>query len=193
MNLQKVGVKFFLEKGGDLPLSSLIPVFHRFIQEDKLEGMLVDVTEYTHVHQGPGVLLIAHEANYGVDEADGRRGLLYSQKRTPTKDGQDHLKTAFRRALKACALLEKEPETAGKMKFALNHLQVFVNDRLEAPHNSQSLGDLEQALNPFLSWLYEGEKCVMLHEKDPHKRVGFEIKFQKAPSLESLLKQLESN
>ena len=193
MNLQKIGVKFFLEKGGDMPLAVLIPVFHRFIQENKLEGLLVDVAEYTHVRQGPGVLLIAHEANYSVDETDGRRGLLYSQKRTPAKDGEEHLRTAFRRALEACQLLEKEPETAGKVKFDLNHLQVFVNDRMEAPHNSQSLGDLEQALSPFLSWLYAGEKCVMLHEKDPQKRVGFEIKFQKAPSLETLLKQLGSN
>lgn len=193
MNLQKIGVKFFLEKGSELPLASLIPVFHRWIQENKLEGMLVDVTEYTHVHQGPGVLLIAHEANYSVDETDGKRGFLYTQKRTPEKNEQEHLKTAFRRALQACALLEKEPEMAGKMKFAVNHLQVFVNDRLEAPHGSQSLGKLEETLNPFLSWLYEGEKYLLLHEKDPLKRTGFEVKFEKTPSLENLIKQLQTN
>ena len=193
MNLQKIGVKFFLEKGEELPLSSFIPVFHRWIQEDKLEGMLVDVAEYSHVSQGPGLILIAHEANYSVDEADGKRGFLYSQKRTPEKSQQDHLKTAFRRTLKACSLLEKEPEAAGKMKFAVSHLQVFVNDRLEAPHGSQSLGKLEEALQPFLSWLYEGEKYLFLHEKDPRKRTGFEIKFGNAPSLETLLRQLEVN
>lgn len=193
MNLQKIGVKFFLEKGGELPLSSLIPVFHRWIQEDKLEGILVDVTEYTHVFQGPGVVLVAHEANYSVDETDGKRGFLYAQKRPPEKGQQEHLKTAFRRTLKACSLLEQEPEAAGKMKFAVNHLQVFVNDRLEAPHRSQSLGELEEALHPFLSWLYEGEKYLLLHEKDPRKRTGFEIKFEKAPAMDTLLKQLETN
>lgn len=193
MELQKIGVKFFLEKGGELSLSSFIPVFHRWIQQDKLEGMLVDVTEYTHVFQGPGVLLIAQEANYSVDEMDGKRGFLYTQKRVPEKNPQDHLKTAFRRALKACALLEKEPEAAGKIKFAVNHLQVFINDRLEAPHGSQSLGLLEEALQPFLSWLYGGEKYLLLHEKDPQKRTGFEIKFEKAPAMETLLKQLGAN
>jgi hypothetical protein len=193
MNLQKVGVKFFLEKGGDLPLPSFIPVFHRWIQEDKLEGILVDVAEYTHVHQGPGVLLIAHEANYSVDETDGKRGFLYSQKRTGGKNEQDHLRTAFRRALTACSLLEKEPEAAGRMRFAANHLQVFVNDRLEAPRGSQTLGQLEDVLNPFLSWLYRGEKYLLLHEKDPRKRMGFEVKLEKAPSLEALLEHLGSN
>src|SRR5580658_7012269 len=109
MNLQKINVKFFLEKGTDIPLASFIPVFHRWIQEDKLEGLLVDVAEYTHVHQGPGVLLIAHEANYSVDEADGKKGFLYLQKRVPAKPPREHLKMAFQRVLKAMDLLEKEP------------------------------------------------------------------------------------
>lgn len=193
MNLQKINVKFFMEKGEDIPLASFIPVFHRWIQEDKLEGMLVDVTEYTHVYQGPGVLLIAHEANYGLDEEKGKRGFLYNQKRTPEKSAEDHLKTAFRRALTACSLLEKEPELAGKIKFSPSHLQIFVNDRLEAPYSPESLGELEETLNPFLKGLYEGGKYLMLHEKDPQKRVGFEIKIDKVVDLETLLKKLVSN
>src|SRR5581483_9682562 len=83
MDFHKINVKFFVETGNDIPLNSFIPVFHRWIQEDLLEGMLVDVAEYTHVYQGPGVLLIAHEANYSLDETDGKRGFLYAQKRTP--------------------------------------------------------------------------------------------------------------
>ena len=193
MELQKINVKVFVEKDGQLALADLIPVFHRWIQEDKLEGLLVDVAEYTHVHQGPGILLIAHEANYSLDETDGKRGFLYNQKRVPAKAGVDHLKTAFRRAFQGCALLEKEPETGGKLKFTPSHLQVFVNDRLEAPFNSEKLGELEEALNPFLSWLYDGEKYMLLPEKNPKNRTGFEVKVGKAFSLEALLQQLGSN
>jgi hypothetical protein len=193
MNLQKINVKFFMEKGADIPLASFIPVFHRWIQEDKLEGMLVDVAEYTHVYQGPGVLLVAHEANYSLDEENGKRGFLYNQKRTPEKSAGDHLKTAFRRALAACSLLEKEPGLAGKIKFAPSHLQVFVNDRLEAPYSPESLEALEETLNPFLQGLYEGGKYLMLHEKDPKKRAGFEIKVEKPALLEDLLKKLSAN
>jgi hypothetical protein len=193
MNLQKINVKFFMEKGADIPLASFIPIFHRWIQEDKLEGMLVDVAEYTHVYQGPGVLLIAHEANYSMDEENGKRGFLYNQKRTPEKSVEDHLKTAFRRALAACSLLEKEPGLAGKIKFAPSHLQVFVNDRLEAPYNPESLGELEETLNPFMKGLYESGKYLMLHEKDPKRRAGFEIKVEKAFDLETLLNKLNAN
>ncbi len=193
MDFHKINVKIFAEKGNEVALDLFIPVFHRWIQEDLLEGMLVDVAEYTHVYQGPGVLLIAHEANYSLDETDGKRGLLYNQKHPTAKDPQEHLKTAFKRALKACGLLEKESKMAGKLKFAPHHLQVFINDRAAASHNSQSHSELEEALNPFLSWLYEGSKYLLIAEKDPQKRVGFEIKVEKSPSLETLLEQLNGN
>jgi hypothetical protein len=187
MDLQKIGVKFFVEKDGDVPLQELIPVFHRWIQDDKLEGLLVDVTEYTHVFQGPGVLLIAHEANYSVDEADGKRGFLYLQKRAPDKSPEGHLRTAFQRVLKAMALLEIEPETRGRIKFAANHLQVFVNDRLQAPHNAQTHEELEKLLKPFLDSLYGGAKYLLIPEKDPRKRTGFEVKIEKQVGIAELL------
>ena len=193
MDLQKINVKFFAEKGDGMPLGDLVPVFHRWIQQDKLEGMLIDVAEYTHVHQGPGVLLIAHEANYSVDEMDGKRGFLYNQKRAPAKNGEGHLKTAFRRALQACALLEKEPEAAGKMKFAVNHLQVFLNDRLIAPNSAEGHEGLEKELKPFLNSLYDGAHHLLIPEKDPKKRTGFEVKVEKAFELETLLQKLKNN
>jgi len=193
MDLQKINVKFFMEKDGNLPLSAFIPVFHRWIQQDKLEGLLIDVAEYTHVHQGPGVLLIAHEANYSVDETDGKRGLLYNQKQAAEKPGGDHLKLAFRRGLTACQLLENEPEIRGKMKFAAHHLQVFVNDRAVAPAGPQSQQALEGILKPFLHSLYGGAACHLIPETDPKKRVGFEVKVEKAFEIPALLEKLKAD
>ena len=192
MDLRKINVKFFVEKDVQVPLADLIPVFHRWIQEDKLEGLLVDVAEYTHVHQGPGVLLIAHEANYSVDETDGKRGFLYNQKRPSASEPGEHLATAFRRILRACVLLEGEPEIVGKMKFAGNHLQVFVNDRLEGSTNAEGHEELEKELKPFLDRVYEGGKYLLIPEKDPRKRVGFEVKVEKPFDLEALLAKLSS-
>ncbi len=193
MDLQKINVKFFMEKGSEIPLKDLIPIFHRWIQQDKLEGMLIDVAEYTHVHQGPGLLLIANEANYSLDEMGGKRGFLYNQKRVPEKSGEDHLRTAFRRILGACSLLEKEPEVAGKMKFAVNHLQVFVNNRLAAPRHSQSNEELEKSLKPLLGELYGDAKTLLIPERDPLKRTGLEIKVENLVSLETLLLKLKTN
>jgi len=192
MDLQKINLEFFAEKGGETPLSVFIPVFHRWIQQDKMEGLLIDVTEYTHVSHGPGVLLIAHEANYSVDETDGKRGLLYNQKRTPRKSAEEHLKTAFRRALKACLLLEDEPETKGKIKFTANHLRIFVNDRLEAPYGAHGREEFEKVLKPFLDSLYTGASCLLLPEMDPRKQVGFEVKVGKPFEMKALLEKLKA-
>ena len=68
-----------------------------------------------------------------------------------------------------------------------------MNDRLEAPYSPESLGELEETLNPFLKGLYEGGKYLMLHEKDPQKRTGFEIKVEKVRDLETFLKKLRPN
>lgn len=193
MDLQKVGVKFYVEKDSHVPLDVFIPIFHRWIQQDKMEGLLIDVAQYTHVHQGPGVVLIAHEANYSFDEAQGHRGLLYTQKRPPAKGGLDHLKTAFRRALLACDLLEKEPELAGKMTFATNHFQVFVNDRLAAPHNSASQEDFENALKTMFEGLYEGAATVLMPDMNNQNRAGFEAHVDKAFPRAELLQRLSAH
>jgi len=193
MDLHKINVKFFTEKGSEIPLGDFIPVFHRWIQLDLLEGMLVDVAEYTHVSEGPGVLIIAHEANYSLDEMDGKRGFLYSQKRAGEKKPAEHLKTAFRRALQAAALLEQEPEFAGKLKFAVNHLQVSVNDRLAAPHTAEAHEELEKVLKPLLDYLYDGAHHLILAEKNPKKRTGFEVKIDKSVDLNALLGKLSAS
>lgn len=191
MDLRKVNVKFMVEKGGEIPLGDLIPLFHRLIQEDLLEGMLVDVAEYTHVHQGPGVLLIAHECNYSIDEENGKRGLLYNQKKVGDGKPETHLKLALQRALKACLVLEGLPELQGKLAFAPGKLQVFVNDRLGGTSPSENHERLEKVLRPVLEGLYGG-KLLLAPEMDPMRRTGFEVKAENPPALKELLDKLTS-
>ena len=191
MDFHKINVKFFAEKGSDIPLHEFIPVFHRWIQQDKLEGFLVDVTEYTHVHQGPGVLIIAQEANYSVDEAEGKRGFMYAQKRVPEKKAEEYLKTAFRRALQAASFLENEKEFAGKLKFATGHFEVTINDRLAAPGGSASQAEIEKVLKPFLDHLYGAGSYQLTGEKDAKKLAGFEVKVTNAADAGALLAKLK--
>jgi hypothetical protein len=191
MDLHKVNVKFFAEKGSEIPLAAFIPVFHRWIQEDKLEGFLVDVTEYTHVHQGPGVLIIAQEANYSVDEAEGKRSFMVAQKRVPEKKAEEHLKTAFRRALQAASFLESEKEFVGKLKFSTGHFEVTINDRLVAPGGSASQAEIEKHLKPFLDNLYGAGSYQLTGEKDAKKLAGFGVKVNSNPEASALLAKLK--
>ena len=115
----KYGVKLFFTDSSK-PLKDFIPIFHGWIQQQALPGhLLIDVHDYSHVHHGPGILLVAHEANLSIDEAEGRRGLVYIRKQPAT------LREIVAAAQEAANLLA-EPFDAGKF-------EVFVNDRLVTP------------------------------------------------------------
>ena len=62
-NLQHINVKLLLKDSQDVDLDPLIPVFHNWIQEQVCDELLLDVADYLHVHHGPGIVLIGHEAN----------------------------------------------------------------------------------------------------------------------------------
>ncbi len=101
MNPLRLSLKIFATK--PIPREELHPfigVFHRFIQEAAVPGLLIDVADYAHVPDGPGVILIGHDVDYGIDLAGGRTGLLTTRKRGSEAD----LSALFREALaKACA------------------------------------------------------------------------------------------
>ena len=79
-------------------LEALIPRFHAWIRDRELPWTLIDVTDYRHVEQGPGVLLVGVEGDVmvGFDE-DGRALVAYVQKRNEGGDFEAHLDRAFER------------------------------------------------------------------------------------------------
>lgn len=153
-------------KPGAVEPADLIPVFHDWIRQRRVDGLLIDVADYSHVHHGPGVLLIGHQAQYHYDLAAGRPGLLYSRRRRGEGDHSDYqargatgdLHSVFRQALAACQTLEEETALAGRLTFPGDELMLRVNDRLAL--GSGTAGRLEElllpALQPLLAVLYPG-------------------------------------
>ena len=115
--LQHVNVKLFLADAASLDLEPLIPIFHSWITGAAFNEMLLDVADYRHVPSGPGVVVIGHEADYAVDNADGRLGVRYNRKTAVEGDNSFALQQAARAALTACRRLEEEPRLDGKLRF----------------------------------------------------------------------------
>ncbi len=65
----------------ELPLRDFIGIWHSWIQRRRTGELLIDVHDYSHVHHGPGVILVAHECFYFMDQGDGRPGLAYRHRR----------------------------------------------------------------------------------------------------------------
>ena len=62
-NLQRIALKIFLDDASVLEPGDVIPVFHRWIQRQAVDGLLIDVADFPHMPTGPCVVLVAHEAH----------------------------------------------------------------------------------------------------------------------------------
>jgi len=133
MQATKFQVKLYT-RAGDIELEKIVPVFHEWIRTEKIpDELLIDVADYAHVPQGPGVVLVGHQSDYYLDVADDRPGLLYSRKRGFEGRFEAGIYDAFRRALSACQLLEEESSLG--LEFATNEVLFRVQDRLNAPND----------------------------------------------------------
>jgi hypothetical protein len=175
MELRKFCVKFFAEDPAAVKLDAFIPVYHRWIQQQSVEGQLVDVADYGHLPQGPGVLLVAHEADYCMDAMEGPLGLLYNRKISAGGRLSDRLASGLRAALVACVKLENEPEFQGKLRFKAGRALFIANDRLNAPNTEEAFRSLRSDLGAALAKVYPSIAEPRRISSDPRSRLTVEV------------------
>ena len=191
MGLQKLVVKFFAENPASVKLEEFIPVFHRWIQERRVGGILVDVADYAHLPDGPGVVLVGHEADYFMDSAEGPLGLLYNRKMPLDGGGPERILAAFRAVLDGCAKLEAEPEFKGRLKFKTGEALFIINDRLAAPNSDETLAAVKPDLEAALSKLYPGARPNLGRAgSDARERFGVRIAVPEKSDVAALLARL---
>ena len=155
---QRVGVKVFLENQESFDRDRVIAVFHRWIQEDRLPGTLIDVHDYTHVTGGPGVLLVAHQWHLRTDQADGRIGLEYELKRGSSGTLAERLREAIAGVLEAASALEQDTGDEDPMRFATREMAFRFTDRLAVPTTDAAFEEVIAELDEILSDVYGGVK-----------------------------------
>ena len=155
-DLVKLDLKVLAREPAGADPEEFIPVFHRWITEKALPELLIDVADYSHVHEGPGVLLVGHDAIYAYDLSRGEPGLLYSRRRETSSEleGIDALDSRIESLLKcafrACDLIEAEPQLEGRVTFDRHRLELSVNDRL-FPSDEQTALTLANAFQRALA------------------------------------------
>jgi hypothetical protein len=189
---QQVTVKVPVASAEGVDLEAFITIFHRWIQETRLPGvLLIDVADYRHVPDGPGVMLIADGAHYGMDEGDGGLGLLYARKRDPIGDAGDKLAQALAAALAACVAIEKEPSLDGRVRFPADELLIEVRSRLVATNTDETFAAFEPAWRELFARLYDGAEVTIerLHA-DPRAPFGVRVRASTSPGPVALLAHL---
>lgn len=190
--VQRMALKLFLDEPAGLSPRDVIPVFHRWIQTRAVDGLLIDVADYTHLPSGPLALLVGHEGRYVLDRGDGRLGLQYV--RTQPLDGplEARLRAAAGMLLRAARRLEEDAAPAGAARFRGDEIDWTANDRLLAPNTPDTLSAVRPAFESFLAALSGGAPWTLTPRRGPGARFGIHARTPAAASLETLAGRLDS-
>ena len=190
MEFQYINIKLYLDDSRKVNLGDVVPIFHSWIQDQSCEELLIDVADYRHVHCGPGVVLIGHQADYSLDNTDDRLGIRYNRKEVLEGSNFDRFKQAMRSALIACQLLESDARLNGSFRFGQKEFQLFINDRLMAPNVDATYQEAKPELDLFFHELIGGSDYSVRLAPDPRRLFGVSVRTSRAFSVEKLLKSV---
>ncbi|MGH0036130.1 MAG: hypothetical protein ACQGVK_13970 [Myxococcota bacterium] len=172
----RVAAKFFASPDPKAPvdLDPYIGVFHRFIQGKTVPGLLLDVADYIHVPDGPGVVLIGHDVDYGIDSTGGETGLLTTGKRHGDADLEGVVRTTLRNALAALRAIEAEDSVS--LVFDTSRVDIHLIDRLRTPNTEETYTAAVAALAPVAEKLFAGGyDASRIHDDDPRKSLAVRL------------------
>jgi len=175
MELQHVNVKIPVDGAMGVDPARFIPIFHEWIREESLGGLLIDVADYRHVPAGPGAMLIAFEADYNMDNADDVWGMRYNRKTPLDGSNTDRFRQALAAAAGACLLLEKEFAAEGGLTFSRSAFELFINDRAIAPNTPETWGACEGELKAFVVAALGHEGVTLTPQADSRRLFGATI------------------
>jgi hypothetical protein len=191
MELQKLNVKVFVAEPNQVSLTDFIDVFHSWIQAS--DGIYHDVADYSHMQAGPGIVLVADDANVSIDETGRRRGLLFSQKRKLPGSNLEKLSVTVRSVLENCRRLEQEPALRGKLKFSGNEVEIVLNDRLIAPNTEEAFEAIQPEIDFLARRLYASANFTLSRNgEDARQRLKVTILTPLLVEMNMLLNNLQS-
>ena len=187
MHLHRISIKFFVADPSVVDLDAIIKTFHGWIQHAKAPGMLIDVADYRHMVDGPGVVLIGHEGDYALDMAAGRPGLLHTQKRGGG-DLDQQLITLLHHGLVACRTLANQTP----IRFNTDAFRLMFLDRLRAPNMAGTFDQVRPRVEAALAPAYGGGATLTLErqDNDPRACLTINAKASKDPGFDAVIERL---
>jgi len=164
---KRLGVKFSLKQKPKLQPADILPIFQRWIQEHAVPGMLIDVIDYKHVVEGPGVILVADEADYAYDQGDGQAGLNYIRKRDLPDNLSAALRLSFQHALQGAQALAAE--APGDLVFDYSSAKISFLDRMNYRNQPEVFAAVRAEIAEILSEIYSAPVDVTRVNDDPRR------------------------
>ena len=172
MELERFCLKFFARPDTDIDDEVFITIFHEWIRYQKLSGVLLDVADYRHVPNGPGMMLITHEINFAMDRSDGRFGLFAQQKLNQADNRYDQILALVRATIAFGALLESDWRVKKNLSLEAGQFHLISSDRLRLPNTDAAYTNLLPDLEAAAAIVYPGrEISIAREENDPRERL----------------------
>jgi hypothetical protein len=169
---RRVCAKLYAAPATDITDDVFVPLFHEWIQQRALPSVLLDVADYTHVPDGPGVILVGHSTTFALDRGDGRFGLL-AQRRRPDSDTSTAIASLVRELLDVATRLEADKRLAGHLVFDRSVLRIEMNDRLHARNSAAAFEEIAPLARDAISEVLGGSAPVIERvANDPRDRLA---------------------
>lgn len=186
MDVERFCLKF-LAHPTNLDEATLIPIFHEWIRRKTLPGTLIDVADYRHVPQGPGIMLISHEINYAMEHGGGQFGLSAQRKLGGGASNQERILELARRLALFGSLLEEDQRLSGQLRFDGGSFIYQANDRLRAPNTAEAFAAIQSDLQTAGEALYGGQPVTVTRvENDPRDRLTAMVQTNGSMAMTSL-------
>ena len=144
---------------------------------------ILDLADYAHVPDGPGVILVSHRWHFGIDWAAGKPGLWYSSRKGLTGTVAERISQAVRGLLEKGNRLLAEKEIPSSVRPLSGDLEITFNDRLRYPNTPESDAQARPALQEVLTRLYGKAGFQVAGETDPGRRLGYRVRAAAVNSL----------
>ena len=177
MDLQKFGIKLYLTTNGSFDSKDFIPVFHNWIQDKVVDDhLLIDVADYSHIPDGPGVMLIAHEGHFSLDQENYQSGIMYMRKTEIEGDFIQRFNKVLTTTIEAANRLTKN-NINKDVDFIHNSFRFIANDRRVAENTHENQKLYQDKVQKALSELYPTCEVEYENISIENERLAFTVNF----------------
>ena len=171
-SLQRVDLKQMIDSGIEPDLDPFLVIFDRWRKQDDHPADWVDLADYAHMPEGPGILIAGKRETFSVNLNPPGIGLLTSVRRGLEGSLEDRFRESLRRARRLNEALMAEPEFPGEFRIVEGAWEVFVNDRLLFPNTDES----DTLVRPQLAAAMGVDAQSLERHADAGGRLGYSIR-----------------
>ena len=175
MDLQKFGIKLYLNTNDNFKSKDFIPVFHNWIQEKVVsEHLLIDVADYSHIKDGPGVMLIAHEGHFCLDQEEHKAGIMYMRRSHFRGNFTERFINVFSIVIQAAKRLT-DNNINKKIDFSRDLFRFISNDRRVVENTSINQSVYQDEVQKALKDMYPNSKWEYKDISNENERMAFTV------------------